>query len=136
LRQIDAVFPKIYGDILPKVCKLKTRANVIGELGKLSAPFSVDKEDESSDRVGTTAAVVEDGGKVFVAALDNVLFKGAEQVEEKGVGKVQFGLGFLERLEYPRIGSVILLAIDGTLPGVAVVTENGKAFGFRRGFLF
>jgi len=136
LRQIDAVFPKIYGDILPKVCKLKTRADVIGELGKLSASFSVDKEDESSDRVGTTAAVVENGREVFITALNNVLFKGAEQVEEKGVGKVQFGLGSLERFKDPRIGSVILLAIDGVLPGLAVVAENGKAFGFRRGLPF
>jgi hypothetical protein len=136
LREIDAVFPKIYGDILPKVCKLKTRADVIGELGKLSASFSVDKEDESSDRVGTTAAVVEDGGKVFVTALNNVLFKSAEQVEEKGVWKVQFGLGSLERFKDPRIGSVILLAIDGVLPGLAVVAENGKAFGFRGGLPF
>jgi hypothetical protein len=115
---------------------LKPRADVIGELGKLSASFSVDKEDESSDRVGTTTAVVEDGGEVFVAALDYVLFKGAEQAEEKGVGKVQFGLGSLERLKDPRIGSVILLAIDGVLPGLAVVAENGKAFGFRRGLPF
>jgi len=67
---------------------LKARADVIRELGKLSASFSVDKEDESSDRVGTTATVVEDGGKVFVTALDDVLFKGAEEVEEKRVGKV------------------------------------------------
>jgi hypothetical protein len=130
LREIDAVFPKIYRDILPKVCKLKTRADVIGELGKFSASFAVDKEDESPDRVGTTATVVEDGGKVFVTALDDVLFKGAEEVEEKRVGKVQFGLGFLERLKDPCIGSVILLAINGILPGLAVVTENGKAFGF------
>jgi hypothetical protein len=115
---------------------LKPRADVIGELGKLSASFSVDKEDESSDRVGTTTAVVENGREVFVTALDYVLFKGAEQVEEKGVGKVQFGLGSLERLKDPRIGSVILLAIDGVLPGLAVVTENGKAFGFRRGLPF
>jgi hypothetical protein len=105
-------------------------------LGKLSASFSVDKEDESSDRVGTTATVVEDGGKVFVTALDDVLFKGAEEVEEKRVGKVQFGLGFLERLKDPCIGSVILLSINGILPGLAVVTENGKAFGFRGGLPF
>jgi len=121
---------------LPKVCELKPRADVIGELGKLSASFSVDKEDESSDRVGTTAAVVKNGREVFITALNNVLFKGAEQVEEKGVGKVQFGLGSLERFKDPRIGSVILLAIDGVLPGLAVVAENGKAFGFRRGLPF
>jgi hypothetical protein len=121
---------------LPKICKLKPRADIIGELGKLSASFPVDKEDEASDRVGTTATVVQDGGEVFVTALNNVLFKGAEQVEEKGVGKVQFGLGFLERLKDPRIGSVVLLAIDGILPGLAVVAENGKAFRFRRGLPF
>jgi hypothetical protein len=121
---------------LPKISKLKACADVIGELGKLSASFSVDKEDESPNRVGTTATVVEDGREVFVAALDDVLFKGAEQVEEKGVRKVQFGLGFLERFKDPRIGSVILLAIDGILPGLAVVAENGKAFSFRRGLPF
>jgi hypothetical protein len=42
----------------------------------------------------------------------------------------------LERLKDPRIGSVILLAIDGILPGLAVVAENGKAFSFRRGLPF
>jgi hypothetical protein len=67
---------------------LKAGAHVVGKLGKLSASFSVDKEDESSDGVGTTAAVVEDRGKVLITALDYVLFKSAEQVEEKGVGKV------------------------------------------------
>ena len=59
---------------MPKVCKLKPRANVVGELGKLSASFSVDKENKSADGIGTTTTVVEDGGEVFVTALDYVLF--------------------------------------------------------------
>jgi hypothetical protein len=105
-------------------------------LGKLSASFSVDKEDESANRVGTPATVVEDGGKVFVTALDYVLFKGAEEVEEKRVRKIQFGLSFLERLKDPCVGSVVIPSIDGILPGLAVVPENGKAFPLRRGLPF
>jgi hypothetical protein len=48
----------------------------------------VDQEDESSDRIGTSAAVVEDVGKSFVSPLDDVLSKGAEKIGKERIGKV------------------------------------------------
>jgi hypothetical protein len=64
-------------------------------LGEFGAALPMNEEEESADGVGTTATVVEDGGKVFVAALNDVLFEGAEKIEKKGVGQVEFGFGFL-----------------------------------------
>ena len=46
----------------------------------------MDKEEKPTDGVGATARVVEDGREVLVAALDDVLFEGAEKIEKKGVG--------------------------------------------------
>jgi hypothetical protein len=67
---------------------LKAGAHVVGKLGELGTSFSVNEKNESSDGVGTSAAVVEDVGKSFVSPLDDVLSKGAEKIGKERVGKV------------------------------------------------
>lgn len=122
--KVNTILAEIDGDILPEVGQLETRADLIRKLGKFCAPFAVDEEDESADGVGTATTVVEDGGKVFVTALDDVLFEGAEEIEEKGIGEFEFSLGFLQGCKDPSVGAVVLFALQSVLPRLPIGAEN------------
>ena len=93
LRDVDAVLAEVDGNVLPEVGELEGGADGVGKFGQFLFPVAVEKEDEAADGIGTAAAVVENRGEVFVAALDDVLFEGAEEIEKEGVGQVELRLG-------------------------------------------
>jgi hypothetical protein len=95
----------------------------------------MDQEDKATDGVGATTAVVEDVGEALIAALDNVLFEGAEQVGKKRFGEIEFGLSFLEWGKDPSVGGVVGKAFLGVLPGLTVLAEDMEALGFAGGGL-
>jgi hypothetical protein len=136
LGKVNTILAEIDGDILPKIGQLEGGANMVGELGEFTTSLSVNQKHKSSDGIGTTTAVVEHVGEALITPLDDVLFKGAEEIEKEGVGKVEFSLSFLERFKYPSVGAVVGKALLSVLPGLAVVTENGEALALRRGLSF
>ena len=95
----------------------------------------MDQEDKATDGVGATTAVVEDVGEALIAALDNVLFEGTEQVGKKRFGEIEFGLSFLERGKDPSVGGVVGKPLLGVLPCLAVLAEDMKTLGFAGGGL-
>ena len=126
LWDVDAVLAKVDGNVLPEVGELEGGADGVGKLGELLFAMAVEKEYQAANRVGTAAAVVEDGGEVLVAALDDVLFEGAEEIEKEGVGQVELRLGAEQGGEDPFVLGVVRLIGEGVLPGLPVVAENGE----------
>jgi hypothetical protein len=86
LGDVDPVLAEVDRDVLPKVGELEGGADMVGKFGELLFPVAVEEEDEAADRVGAAPAVIEHGGEVLVASLDDVLLEGAEEIKKKGVG--------------------------------------------------
>ncbi len=95
----------------------------------------MDQEDKATDGVGATTAVGEDVGEALIAALDNVLFEGAEQVGKKRFGEIEFGLSFLEWGKDPSVVGVVGKTLLGVLPCLAVLAKDMKTHGFAGGGL-
>jgi hypothetical protein len=112
---------------------LEGGADVIRELGQFCFPFAVDQENKPPDGIGTPATVIQDFRKIGIASLDNVLFESAKEIEKKGVGKIKFGFGLLKGFKDPGIRTVVFLAFQRILPGLAVGSEDLEPLSFGGG---
>ena len=59
LRQIDAILRPVDGDVLPEIDQLQRRANAVGTTQIIVTGTPDEMQHQPSDRVGRTAAVVE-----------------------------------------------------------------------------
>src|SRR5690554_6171251 len=82
LRQMYAVFAPIDGDILPEVGQLQPRAYGVrlGKAGRIDAIIKM--QHQAADRVGGSAAVVQELVIASVAALLDVLLERRKQIIE------------------------------------------------------
>jgi len=133
LRDVDTVFAEVDRDVLPEVGELESGADVVGQFGEFLFPVTMEEEDETTDGVGTAATVIENGGEVLVAAFDDVLLKGAEEVEKEGVGQFELRLGAKQGSENPFVLGLVGLVREGVLPGLAVGSEDGESLGLGGG---
>lgn len=78
-RQIESATAPVDRRILQKVDQLKGAADLIRQGSVLIGELSGKCQDQLADRIGRSAAVIEQGGEISVAACSHVLAKGRQQ---------------------------------------------------------
>jgi len=73
LRDIDAAFLPIDGNVLPKVDELQRGADAVALGDADFVGLSVQVQHNAPDRIGGTAAVVNQVAKILISGFDNIL---------------------------------------------------------------
>ena len=80
LRNVDAAFLPVDGNILPKVCQLQCGAGVVGQREALGIPIAAGIEDKPADRVRRVFAVGQQLFARLVASYSLILPEGDQEV--------------------------------------------------------